>query len=86
MLKIYMLGSTLAMLGMVGGLVEKIFLPFLGEQSVEDERVEKQVLISHVTLLHTEAEDMLGTLLSEDKAKHLGTDRRRGSANRLHAS
>ena len=95
MLKIYILGSTLAMLGMVGGLVEKVFLPFLEDQSVEDEGVEelffeknrreKQWLISHATFVHTEAEDMLGTVLSEAKAKHLGTVVRRDSVNRIHA-
>ncbi|XP_072222961.1 G0/G1 switch protein 2 [Leuresthes tenuis] len=95
MLKIYILGSTLAMLGMVGGLVEMVFLPFSDNHIVEDEQAEifmeekkerKQVLNAHSTLVNIYAEDMLDTVLSEAKAKHLGTAVQRSSANRLHAS
>uniref|UniRef100_A0A3B4Z2Z4 G0/G1 switch 2 n=1 Tax=Stegastes partitus TaxID=144197 RepID=A0A3B4Z2Z4_9TELE len=68
MLKIYMLGSTVAMLGMVGGLVETIILPFVEKDTFEDEPVElimenekekKQVLKSHPALVHTEVVDVL---------------------------
>ncbi|XP_041860360.1 G0/G1 switch protein 2 isoform X2 [Melanotaenia boesemani] len=95
MLKIYMLGSTLAMLGMVGGLVEMVFLPFMDSHVTEEEQAKfflekkkerKQVLKLQSTLVHTEAEAMLGVVLSEAKAKHLGTAVQRSSANRLHAS
>ncbi|XP_061590667.1 G0/G1 switch protein 2 [Cololabis saira] len=96
MLKIYVLGSTLAMLGMIGGLVENVFLPVLEDPSLESKMMEelfmkkrkgeKQVLKPCSALVLTEEEDMLGTVLSESKAKHLATAGRRGSSNRLYAS
>ncbi|GLD50470.1 G0/G1 switch protein 2-like protein [Lates japonicus] len=95
MLKIYMLGSTLAMLGLVGGLVETIFLPFVEQETIEDTPVElmmekkkekKQVLKSHTTLVCPEVVDVLETVVIENKAKHLVTAGQRSSANRLHAS
>ncbi|CAG6021913.1 unnamed protein product [Menidia menidia] len=94
MMKIYLLGSTLAMLGMVGGLVEMVFLPS-SDDRIEDEqdkllmgkkKERKQLLKSHSALLHIDAENMLGTVLSETKMKHFGTAVQRSSANRLHAS
>uniref|UniRef100_A0A8P4G2C2 G0/G1 switch protein 2 n=1 Tax=Dicentrarchus labrax TaxID=13489 RepID=A0A8P4G2C2_DICLA len=66
MLKIYMLGSTLAMLGVVGGLVETVLLPFVEQETVEDTPTEqitekkkekKQVLKSHTTLVRPEVVD-----------------------------
>ncbi|XP_008286039.1 G0/G1 switch protein 2 [Stegastes partitus] len=95
MLKIYMLGSTVAMLGMVGGLVETIILPFVEKDTFEDEPVElimenekekKQVLKSHPALVHTEVVDVPETVAVGAKAKHLVTAGQRNSANRLHAS
>jgi len=52
----------------------------------EEKKERKQVLKSHSTLVNIDAEDMLDTILSEAKAKHLGTAVQRSSANRLHAS
>lgn len=95
MLKIYMLGSTVAMLGVVGGLVETVLLPFVEQETVEDAPAElileekkekKQVLKSHTTLVRPEALDVLETAVIEGKAKHLVTTGRRSSANRLYAS
>lgn len=94
-LKMYMLGSTLAMLGMIGGMVEMLLLPFGDEETAEDEPIElivekrkekKQVLESHTTLVHPEVVEVLETGENEAKAKRLVNSRRRGSANRLHAS
>ncbi|KAM9856284.1 G0/G1 switch protein 2 [Aulostomus maculatus] len=90
MLKIYMLGSTLAMLGVVGGLLETVFLPFAEYESAEDRPVEllmgdkKQVLKMHTTL--DDVVEELETAGIEIKAKHLMTARRRSSTIRLHAS
>lgn len=95
MLKIYMLGSTLAMLGMVGGLVEMAFLPFVERGTEEDEPAEliilkkkekKQVLKPHTASADSEVVDVVDTVMPEEKAKYLLTSRRRSSANRLHAS
>ncbi|XP_054912820.1 G0/G1 switch protein 2 [Poeciliopsis prolifica] len=87
MLKIYMLGSTLAVLGMVGGMVEMIFLPFVEDRTIEEEleqllienKKKKDVPTTDITSVHT-------ILMSEAKVKHLGTALQRNSANRLHAS
>ncbi|XP_022618975.1 G0/G1 switch protein 2-like [Seriola dumerili] len=95
MVKIYMLGSTLAMLGMIGGLVETILLPFVEQEPVEDTLVElskekrkkrKQVLKSHTTVICPEVIDVVETVVIEAKAKHLVTAGQRSSANRLYAS
>ncbi|XP_022045467.1 G0/G1 switch protein 2 [Acanthochromis polyacanthus] len=95
MLKIYMIGSTVAMLGMVGGLVETIVLPFVEKDPFEDEPLElvmenetkkKQVLNSQPPLVHTEVVEVPEALAIGAKAKHLVTAGRRNSANRLHAS
>ncbi|KAM9350409.1 G0/G1 switch protein 2 [Symphorus nematophorus] len=96
MLKIYMLGSTLAMLGVVGGLVETVLLPFAEQETVEDtlaERIvekekkeKKHAVKSHTTLVCPEDVDVLETVAIEGKAKHLITTGQRSSANRLHAS
>ncbi|XP_054868667.1 G0/G1 switch protein 2 [Amphiprion ocellaris] len=95
MLKIYMIGSTVAMLGMVGGLVETIVLPFVEKDTLEDEPLElimesekekKQVLKSRPALVHTEVVDVPEAVATGAKAKHLVAIGRRNSANRLHAS
>ncbi|XP_059189797.1 G0/G1 switch protein 2 [Centropristis striata] len=94
MLKIYMLGSTLAMLGVVGGLVETVLMPFVEQETVEDvleelimeekKKEKKQVLKSNTTLVPTEVVDVMETEVVEAKAKHL--TERRSSRSRLHAS
>lgn len=95
MLKIYLLGSTLAILGMVGGLVEMAVMPFVEGGSAEDERAEliirqkkekNQMLKPHAASAYTEVVDLVETVMPEDKDKYLLTSRRRSSANRLHAS
>ncbi|XP_040009224.1 G0/G1 switch protein 2 [Xiphias gladius] len=96
MVKIYMLGSTLAILGLVGGLVETVFLPFVAQETVEDTpadliaemRKEKKKKASkpHTTLVRPEVVDVTETVVIEAKAKHLVTARRRSSATRLYAS
>lgn len=94
-LKMYVLGSTLAMLGMIGGMVEMLLLPFGDEKTTEDEPLElimeerkqkKQAMESHTTFIHADVGDVLETRENEAKAKHQANARRRGSANRLHAS
>ncbi|XP_073326276.1 G0/G1 switch protein 2 [Pagrus major] len=96
MLKIYMLGSTLAMLGLVGGLVETVLLPFTEQETVEDTPAEqireeekkekKQAVKSQSTLVRPEVVDVPEQVVIEVKAKHLVTAGQRSSANRLHAS
>ncbi|KAM7405250.1 hypothetical protein PAMP_012526 [Pampus punctatissimus] len=97
MLKIYMLGSTLAMLGVVSGLLETVLLPFMEHDPAEDtpvemmmmiekKKVKKQVLKSHTTLIRSDVVDVLETVGIEAKAKHLVIAGQRSSANRLHAS
>lgn len=96
MVKIYVLGSALTLLGMVGGVVELILLPFSGDGPAEGKqtaelfmdtkRREKLLLKSHHVQMHTEAEDMLSMVVPEAKPKRLGTVTRRSSATRLHAS
>ncbi len=95
MLKVYMLGSTLAMLGVVGGLMETVLLPFVEQEVVEDTPVEllvekkkkkKQVLQSYTTLVRPDVLEVPETEVIEVKAKHLVTSGQRSSANRLHAS
>ncbi|XP_014328821.1 G0/G1 switch protein 2-like [Xiphophorus maculatus] len=94
MLKIYMLGSTLAVLGMVGGMVEMIFLPFEEDRTTEEEleqllienKKKKDVPTADTTSVRIEAEDMMAVVKSEVKVKHPGTALQRSSANRLHAS
>lgn len=94
MLKIYMLGSTLAVLGMVGGLVETVLLPFTEQDSAEEpwaelikekKKEKKQVLESHTTLVDSEAVDVLDTEVIEVKPKQLVNAGRRSSSNRLFA-
>ncbi|XP_031146403.1 G0/G1 switch protein 2 [Sander lucioperca] len=89
MLKIYMLGSTLAMLGVVGGLVETVLLPFVQEQETVDEDTSAEQIgemmmkkEKHTTLVHPESVDVLETV--EIKAKHATVWQR--NSNRLHAS
>lgn len=96
MLKIYVLGSTLAMLGVVGGLVETVLLPFTEQETVEDmpaeqireeeEKEKKQAVKSQSTLVHPEVVNVPESVVIEVKAKHLVTAGLRSSANRLHAS
>lgn len=95
MLKIYMLGSTLAVLGVVGGLLETVLLPFVENDDAEDtpvevvmvEKKEKQVLMSQTTVIRSDAVEVLETVGMEAKAKQLvNNGQRRGSAYRVHAS
>ncbi|KAG7520707.1 hypothetical protein JOB18_034807 [Solea senegalensis] len=86
--KIYTLGSTLAILGVVGGLLEMLFLPFEGQETAEETPVElikekKSVLMSHAAFVYVEVTDGLET--EEIMTKHLVSAGRRSSVNRLHA-
>ncbi|XP_037313289.2 G0/G1 switch protein 2-like [Pungitius pungitius] len=83
MLKVYMLGSTMAVLGVVGGLVETYLLPFAEQEAAEEAPAELNV--SHATSVGPEVVDVLTTVGIEAKAKHLVTDGQRMS-RRLHAS
>lgn len=94
MLKIYMIGSTLAVLGVVGGLLETVLLPFVEHDDAENtpvevvmvEKKEKQVVTSDTTLIHSDAVELLEDVGMEAKAKQLvNAGQRRGSAYRIHA-
>ncbi|XP_034550909.1 G0/G1 switch protein 2 [Notolabrus celidotus] len=99
MLKIYMLGSTLAVLGVIGGLVETVLLPFAEREETVEERLavlilerrkeeedeKEQVLKSHLTSVQLGDEEDLATELIEDKVKYLMPNRNRSSVNRLHS-
>ena len=84
MLKLYMLGSTLVVLGVVGGLVETVLLPFVEQETVEDAPgeliMEKK---PDMTVVSPEEDDVYQTELMEAKAKHLVTGRRRSSIRLL---
>ncbi|XP_040050009.1 G0/G1 switch protein 2 [Gasterosteus aculeatus] len=85
MLKVYMLGSTMAVLGVVGGLVETYFLPSAEPEAAEDAPAELIVEMEKkplATLVRPEVVDALTTVI---KAKHLVTDGQRVS-RRLYAS
>ncbi|XP_033943635.1 G0/G1 switch protein 2 [Pseudochaenichthys georgianus] len=84
MLKLYMLGSTLVVLGVVGGLVETVLLPFGEQETVEDAPgeliMEKK---PDMTAVSPEEDDVYETELMEAKAKHLVMGRRRSSIRLL---
>lgn len=90
MLKIYLIGTTVAVLGVIGGLVESICAQFTQAGLADDipaelclEKKQKKIEMEEksVTALKTvDVADVEDTVL--DKATHL----RRSSANRLHAS
>lgn len=92
MLKLYMLGSTLAVLGVVGGLLETVLLPFGEHEAVEDRPVEvlleekKQVLELQTPWVPSEVVEDSETAMIGAKAKQLVTVGQRSSAYRLHAS
>ncbi|XP_035015335.1 G0/G1 switch protein 2 [Hippoglossus stenolepis] len=79
MVKIYTLGSTLAMLGLVSGLVETVLLPFAEQEPAEDAPVElvkekredREVWKSHTTFLCLEVVDVLETVVLEARVKLL---------------
>lgn len=86
MLKIYMLGSTVAVLGAIGGLVETVLLPFAEQENVEDapaeldmEKEKKQVLRSSTTSAQPEVVDVLNTLMIEAEDEHLVAAEQRSS-------
>ena len=73
MLKIYAIGSTLALLGAVAGLMEKV--------TFNKERITGQKIQKRQETLRTDSEE-LSTVLEETR----WIDHRRSSANRVHAS
>ncbi|XP_056279570.1 G0/G1 switch protein 2 [Pseudoliparis swirei] len=86
MLKIYMLGSTVAVLGAIGGLVETVLLPFAEQENVEDapaeldmEKEKKQVLRSSTTSAQPEVVDVLNKLMIEAEDEHLVAAEQRSS-------
>lgn len=81
MLKIYMLGSSLALLGLVGGLVETLLLPFVERQMVAEPRQQRW----NLDWAHPAALDMPKPLVIKVASTHLPAGQR-SSANRLHAS
>ncbi|XP_029975169.1 G0/G1 switch protein 2 isoform X2 [Salarias fasciatus] len=92
LLKIYVLGSTLAILGAVGSVVDTIILPFVEKSTGEDELEElpvklreKQVLKVHSSISQTDVVDT-DMMVPPEAAKYLETTGQRSSAYRLHAS
>ncbi|XP_068997935.1 G0/G1 switch protein 2 [Embiotoca jacksoni] len=99
LLKIYVLGSTLAVLGAAGGLVGTILLPFAAGDAAdadadlaelltatrekEKEKEKQRAAMSLPACDQTEVEDVLEM---ETKAKHMVAAGRRKSSIRLHAS
>ncbi|XP_041654985.1 G0/G1 switch protein 2 [Cheilinus undulatus] len=91
MLKIYMLGSTLAMLGAISCLVETVLLPFAEWE--ESAKVTPSKLIlekrgekSHPTSVQPEVVDKPETELMKDNGKHLTDLVNRSLINRSHAT
>ncbi|CAJ1084457.1 G0/G1 switch protein 2 [Xyrichtys novacula] len=100
-LKIYMLGSTLAMLGVVGGLVETVLLPFVEQEETYEEKItgltledkkkekkedeKKQTLKPHPPFAQAGDEDNLKTGRMEDRTKHLTPHESRGAVIRLYS-
>ena len=87
-LKIYALGSSLAVLGVVGGLVEALLLPFGDQGLVEDTSanlVMRKKCVWDTDSVRPEVTDMLETVMTEVKASHL-TVGQRGFAKCLRAS
>ncbi|XP_008317248.1 G0/G1 switch protein 2 [Cynoglossus semilaevis] len=88
MVKIYTIGSTLAILGVIGGLLGMVLLPFEEQEVIEETPVfllrkkkeKEQVFTSHT--YGSGPEDALETAV----IKHLVSAGQRSSANRLHAS
>lgn len=84
MLKIYMLGSSLALLGLLGALVEALLLPFVEQRLVTESSGGKQQgwksELAHPAVLDMHKPQGIKV------ASTLRPGGRRGSANRLHAS
>lgn len=88
MLKIYMLGSSLALLGLVGGLVKTLLLPFVEQQIVTEPAAEliwEKQQRRNPELAHPAVMDMQKPLVLKVASTHLPAGRR-SSVNRLHAS
>lgn len=88
MLKIYMLGSSLALLGLVGGLVKTLLLPFVEQQIVTEppaELIWEKQQWWNPELAHPAVMDMQKPLVLKVASTHQPA-RQRSSANRSHAS
>lgn len=88
MLKIYMLGSSLALLGLVGGLVETLLLPFVEQQNVSEpppELIWEKQPRWNLELAHPAVMDTQKPLAYKVASIHLPAGQR-SSANRSHAS
>lgn len=88
MLKIYMLGSSLAVLGLLGALVEALLLPFVEQRFVTEPPAESsgekqqrwKPELAHPAVMDTHKPQGIKVASTHRPAG------RRGSANRLHAS
>lgn len=88
MLKIYMLGSSLALLGLVGWLVKSLLLPFVEQQIVTEppaELIWKKQQRQNPELAHPAVMAMQTPLVVKTASTHLPPGQR-SSANHLHAS
>lgn len=88
MLKIYMLGSGLALLGLVGGLVKTLLLPFLEQQTVTEppaELIWERQQRWNLELAHPAVMDTQKPLVLRVASIHL-PGVQRSAANRSHAS
>ncbi|OCT94286.1 hypothetical protein XELAEV_18011954mg [Xenopus laevis] len=79
MVKIYVLGSVLALFGVVIGLVETVCSPFSGREDSEEEERKRQVVSLPAPVAQTKQE----VIFEKSKPHSLGA---RSIANRGHAS
>lgn len=88
MLKIYMLGSSLALLGLVGGLVKTLLLPFVEQQIVTEppaELIWEKQQRRNPELANPAVMDMQEPFVPKAASTRLPAGQR-SAANRLHAS
>ncbi|CAL8326059.1 unnamed protein product [Merluccius merluccius] len=89
LVKVYLLGSTLALLGAVGGLVETVFLPFLEERQQQGVKEEGEPELLFMEMRSDNNKKQLlkpQTVSSMADDKLLVTAAQRTTVHRLHAS
>nr|ACI68607.1 lymphocyte G0/G1 switch protein 2 [Salmo salar] len=89
MMKVYLLGSTLALFGVVGGLVEKVCMPFCEQEPLDGEIMKliteekkRQMLEPEII---TDEPDVVDELQTEIDAKKPLESRQRRASIRSHA-
>ncbi|XP_071021990.1 G0/G1 switch protein 2-like [Oncorhynchus clarkii lewisi] len=89
MMKVYLLGSTLALFGVVGGLVETVCMPFCDQEPLDEEMIKliteekkRQMLEPEII---TDEPDVVDELQTEIDAKKPLESRQRRASIRSHA-